>query len=86
MNPWLLCGATFVAGLLAQMIFPRHRWGVAIVIAVAPLFLLTATIWWRVWEHDALYLIAYIVALLICCGASLLSLLAVEAARRVLRR
>ncbi|WP_226017527.1 hypothetical protein [Novosphingobium sp. FKTRR1] len=78
--------ATFIAGLLAQMIFPRQRWIAAAVIAVSPLALLTATIWWGVWERDALYAVAYFIALLICCGASISSLLMVDVGRRTLRK
>ena len=86
LNPWSLFGATFVAGLIAQMVFPRQRWSVALVIALAPLALLTATSWWRVWEHDALYVIAYFVALMICGGASISSLLMVDVGRRTFQR
>lgn len=86
LNLWSLFGATFVAGLLAQIAFPRERWSVALVIVIAPLALLTATIWWRIWEHDALYGLAYVVALLICCGASISSVLMVDVGRRTFRR
>lgn len=86
LNPWSLFGATFVAGLLAQTVFPRQRWSMALVIALAPLALFTATIWWRIWEYDALYVIAYLVALMICCGASIFSLLMVDLGRRTFRR
>ena len=85
LNPWSLFGATFVAGLLAQIVFPRPRWSVALVIVIAPLALLTASIWWRIWEHDALYGLAYVLALLICCGASISSVLMVDVGRRTFR-
>ncbi|WP_242138077.1 hypothetical protein [Sphingomonas sp. TREG-RG-20F-R18-01] len=84
MNPWSLFAATFIAGVLAQVIFPRHRWGAAVFIAIVPLVILTATIWWDVWAHDALYAVGYLVGLFICSGASILSLLAVEGGRRAL--
>jgi len=86
LSPWSLFGVTFVAGLFAQMVLPRQRWSVALVIAVAPLAFLTATIWWRVWERDALFAVAYLVAFLLSCGASISSLLAVDGARRALRK
>ena len=86
LNPWSLAGATFVTGLFTQIVFSRQRWRAVVIIAVAPLILLTATIWWRIWEQDALWVIAYVMALLICCGASLSSLLAVDGARRSLRK
>lgn len=86
LNPWTLFAATFIAGLLAQMMFARRRWIAAAVIAVAPLVLLTATIWRGIWERDALYAVAYLIALLICCAASISSLLMVNVGMRVLRR
>lgn len=81
LTPWSLFGATFIVGVFAQMIFPRKRWSVAVVAAFAPLAFLTATVWWEIWEHDALFAVAYLVALLICCGASISSLLTVIAVR-----
>ncbi|QBM75851.1 hypothetical protein E2E30_08750 [Sphingomonas sp. AAP5] len=78
--------ATFIAGLLVQMIFPRQRWIAAAVIAVGPLAALTATVWWGVWDRDPLYAVAYFTALLICCAASISSLLMVDVGRRTLRR
>jgi len=85
LNPWALFGATFLAGLLAQMVFPRQRWSVALVVALGPLAFLTATIWWRIWEHDALYIIAYFVALMICGGGSISGLLMADIGRRKFR-
>jgi hypothetical protein len=86
LNPWSLFGTTFVAGLFAQMAFPRQRWSAALAIAVAPLAFLTVTIWWRVWERDALYAVAYFFGLLICGGASISSVFTVDAGRRSLRK
>ncbi len=86
LNPGSLFMATFVAGLLAHIAFPRQGWSTALVIAVAPLVFLTATIWWRIWEQDALWAVAYLIVLMICCGASLSSMLAVAGVRWLLRR
>jgi hypothetical protein len=44
------------------------------------------TNWPLLWQQDALWAIAYVMALLICCGASLASVQAVDGVRRALRK
>lgn len=47
---------------------------------------MTFTIWWDVWKHDALWVVAYCVALLICFGASIFGVIVVGAAKYLRRR
>ncbi|KUR80530.1 hypothetical protein AQZ49_00210 [Novosphingobium sp. FSW06-99] len=84
-DPWSLFAGTFIVGVVMQVLLPRQRWFAAVLSTAAPIALLTFTIWWRIWDKDALWALGYVIAVIICFAASMPSIPAAQIARRLYR-
>ncbi|OYY67389.1 MAG: hypothetical protein B7Y47_16725 [Sphingomonas sp. 28-63-12] len=58
-KPLAMFAVALAIGFLGDVILPRHRPFIGTVAMLMPILLLTATVWWRIWEHDALFAVAY---------------------------
>lgn len=66
---------TFLTGVMLQLFFRQHRNVVAAMVALGPIAFLTVTIWWRLWEREALWVIAYGMGLMTTTAAAAASAL-----------
>lgn len=62
-HPLPLTIIAFSLALLGRFVLKVDGPTIWALAAAAPLAALTATIWWRIWEHDALFAVTYTVAL-----------------------
>ena len=85
-SPWIFFAGALIVGVAMQLLIPRHRWIAVALTIPLPIALLTFTIWWRIWDKDALWALGYIIAVIICFGASMLSIPAADFTRRLLHR
>lgn len=84
-SPLVLFVAVFGLAFVLQILIPTHRILVAVATTVLPVAMAFSTVWWRIWDRDALWIIGFAMVFLECTAASVVAALAAERARRAWR-
>jgi hypothetical protein len=74
-GPLFLFITVFAAGLVVQSVFTGHRLAAAVMTTLTPLVIIMLTVWWGIWDHDALWIVGVFFAFLDCAAASIASAL-----------